>query len=201
MKIKLLRLCTRNAASGLLQIGHRSEKWQWRHSLPTWRDRQSFLMLFFFLVKFSYWSKFHVNIITDFGVMAIYFYQGLTRNPEIGNTLVWVLPNIWRLRQVRDTKFGMNVSIKMLLNAEKCKVHSFYCFWLIKGKQLEDGVKPPFATHTPRLGLKKFFWYVKREKHSSTVTDWDSMGRVITQTRGWAFQTFDRAFLNSRLSF
>ena len=28
----------------------------------------------------------------------------------------------------------------------------------------------------------------------STVTDWDSMGRVITQTRGRAFQTLGRAF-------
>ena len=40
------------------------------------------------LVKFSYWSKFHLNIITGSGVMTIYFYKGLTRNPEIGNTPV-----------------------------------------------------------------------------------------------------------------
>ena len=41
-----------------------------------------------YLVKFSYWSKFHVNIITDSRVMPILFYKGLTRNPEIGNTPV-----------------------------------------------------------------------------------------------------------------
>ena len=35
------------------------------------------------LVKFSYWSKLHVYIITSFGVMAISFYKGLARNPEI----------------------------------------------------------------------------------------------------------------------
>ena len=40
------------------------------------------------LVKFSYWSKFHVNITTDFGVMTIFFYEGLTRNLGIGNTPV-----------------------------------------------------------------------------------------------------------------
>ena len=28
--------------------------------------------------------------------MTISFYKGLTRNLEIGNTPVWVLPNIWR---------------------------------------------------------------------------------------------------------
>ena len=27
-----------------------------------------------------------------------------------------------------------------------------------------------------------------------TVADWDSMGRVVTQTRGWAFQTLGQAF-------
>ena len=40
------------------------------------------------LVKFSYWSKFHVNIITGSGVMTISFYKGLTRNSEIGKTPV-----------------------------------------------------------------------------------------------------------------
>ena len=42
--------------------------------------------------------------------MTIFIYKGLTRNPEIGNTPVWVLPNIWRLGQVRNTKFGTNAS-------------------------------------------------------------------------------------------
>ena len=71
------------------------------------------------LVNFSYWSKFHVSIITDSGVMTISIYKGLTRNPEIGNTPV--LLNIWRLGRVRDTKFGTNVSSKMLLNTAKCQ--------------------------------------------------------------------------------
>ena len=30
---------------------------------------------------------------------------------------------------------------------------------------------------------------------SCTVADWDSMGLVITQTRGRAFQTLGRAFI------
>ena len=51
------------------------------------------------------------------GVMTIFFYKALTTNPEIGNTLVQVLPNIWRLRRVRDTKFGTNVFNKILANA------------------------------------------------------------------------------------
>ena len=88
---------------------------------------------FVFPVKFIYWSKFHVNSITVSGVMAIFFYKSLTRNLQIGNTSVWVLPNIWRLGQVRDTKFGRNVSNKMLLNAAKYQGNNFYHLLVIKG--------------------------------------------------------------------
>ena len=41
---------------------------------------------FFDVALFSYWSKLHVNIITRFGIMTIFFYKGLTRNSEMGNT-------------------------------------------------------------------------------------------------------------------
>ena len=84
------------------------------------------------LVKFNYWSKFHVNIITGSGVMTLSFYKRLTRNPEIGNIPVWVLPNIWNLKQARNTKLGTNVSINMLLKAAKYQGYSFNRFWVIK---------------------------------------------------------------------
>ena len=42
--------------------------------------------------------------------MAVLFYKGLTRNLEIKNNFVSFFPNIWRLRKVRDTKFGTNVT-------------------------------------------------------------------------------------------
>ena len=85
-------------------------------------------------VKFSNWYKFPVNVMSGSRITTILFYKGLTRNPEIRNTNVWVLPNIWRLGQVRDTKFGTNVSNEMLLNAAKCQGYSFYPCWVIKGK-------------------------------------------------------------------
>ena len=47
-----------------------------------------FRRCFVSLVKFSYWYKFHVNIITGSGIMTILFCKGLTRNPGIGNTPV-----------------------------------------------------------------------------------------------------------------
>ena len=98
------------------------------NDVTTWNDIiiNSFWHCFVSLVKFSHWPKFHINIITGSGVMTIYFYKGLTRNPEIGNTPIWVLPNIWKLGQVRDTKFCMDVSNEMLLNAVKCQGYGFY---------------------------------------------------------------------------
>ena len=85
--------------------------------------------------------------------MTIFFYKRLTRNPEIRNTPVSVLPDIWRLGQVRNTKFGTNVSNKILLNDAKCQGSSFYRFY-VKGKPTV-GVKllPPTQ---PRLRLKSY---------------------------------------------
>ena len=71
--------CVRNPASGLLQIGQKSKKWPWRHNFPTWHQHQIFGRCFVSLVKFSNWSKFHVNIITGSGITTIFFYKGLTK--------------------------------------------------------------------------------------------------------------------------
>ena len=66
--------------------------------------------------------------------MSIFVDKGLNKNPEIGNTPVLILPNIWRLGQVRDTKFGTNVSNIKLLDTAKCQGYNFYCFLVIKEK-------------------------------------------------------------------
>ena len=121
------------------------------------------------LAKFSYWSKFHVNIITDSGVMIIFFYKGSTRNPEIP---VWVLPNTWRLGLVRDTKFGTDVSNGMLLNAAKCQGYPFYRFWVLKGKPTGMGGEitapptppPPLRLSTYIFFTETSFWYCKSNK-------------------------------------
>ena len=107
-------------------------KWQRRHNFPTWHYCQFFDVVLFLFSSAVSGAKFHVNIITGSRFMLIFFYKGLTTNPEIGSTPVWVSPNIWRLGRVRDTKFGINVSNKMLLNAAKCPGYSFYYFWFIK---------------------------------------------------------------------
>ena len=133
------RLCGRNPVSGLLQICQKSKKRQWRHNFLKWRHFQFFWRFFVCFVKFIHWSKFHVSIITGSGIMTIYFYKGLTRNPEIENTPVWVLRNIWRVEQIMDAKFGPNISNRMLLNASKFQGYSFYHFWVIKGEPTAGG--------------------------------------------------------------
>ena len=88
---------------------------------------------FVFLVKISYWSKFHVNVITGSGVMTIFFYKGLTRNPEIGYIPVWVLPISGDRRELGIPNLARMFQTKcyrMLQNAS----YGFYRFWVIKGK-------------------------------------------------------------------
>ena len=133
MKSKFYRLCVWNPVSGLLQIDRKLEIWQWRHNFLTWRHRQIFPTLFCFSCNFQLWFKFHVNIITDSGVMTI--------SLRDWNTPVWVLPNIWSLGQVKNTKFGTNVSSKMLLNATKCQGYSFTVSELLR--ENHQGVKLP----------------------------------------------------------
>ena len=125
------RLCVWNLASGLAKNPKHDNDITifWHHV-----NVKFFWRCFVSLANFSYWSKFHVNIITGSGIMTIFFYNGLTRNLQIGNTPVWVFPNIWRQRRVMDAKFGINVSNRMFVNVAKFQGYSFYRFWVIKEK-------------------------------------------------------------------
>ena len=150
MKCKFYRLYVRNSTSELLRISHKLDKLQRLHSFLAWRRRQFFWLCFVSLIRFSYWSKCHVNIILELWQFS--FHKGLTRNQEIRKTLVWVLPNIWILGQVMDTKFGVNVSNDMLLNAAKFQGFSFYrCD--VKGKPIGGGKITP---HPLRLELNYY---------------------------------------------
>ena len=103
---------------------------------PTWCHFQIFWRCFVSLVNFSYLSKCHIRIITGSWVMTVLILWGIKKKSksQVGPALV--LPNIWRLGQVRDTKFGTNVSNKILLNAAKQQGYSFYYFWVSKGKSI-----------------------------------------------------------------
>ena len=107
---------------------------------------------FFSVVKFSSWSRFHVNIITASEIMAVLFYKGLTRNPEIGNNPVCVFPNIQRMGRVMDTNFDTNISNRMLLNAAKLQGYR-----VMKGKPTGGLKSPPPTTHI-RVNSNKQLW-------------------------------------------
>ena len=128
-----------------------------------------FWRCFVSLVKFRYWAKFHVNIITGFGIVTIFFLKRLNRSLEIGNTPVWVSSNIWRLEQFINTKFGTNVSNKMLLNATKLDGDRFYRFWVIKGKTTGRGVKLPPPT---QIRVKNF---IVKMQNICDFIGWNSM--------------------------
>ena len=137
MNFEFYRLRLQNPSSGLLRIVHKSKIWQCCHDLLTWCYRQFLLKSFVSLLNFSYWSKFHVNIIADSGVMKLlliwdwpeteYPHPSFAQNLETGS--------------VRDI-FGTNVYNKMFLNTAKCqgyRFYNFYRFWVIKGNQQPKG--------------------------------------------------------------
>ena len=148
-----------------LQIGNKSEKWQCRHNLPTWRHRLPF-----------FWpcSVFLASLVTGPSFMSIsllvlelwqFPFMRLTRNSEIENTPVWTLPNICRLGRVWDTKCGMNVSNEMLVNSAKCYGYSFSCFSVIKGKPTggERGTGLKFPPHYLHKDYgKQLFMHVEK---------------------------------------
>ena len=154
---------------GWLQIGHKLVKDN--DVRICWYD---FIVKFFWsyhisLVNSSYWFKFHVNIVIDFGVMTILVYKRLTRNPDFKNIPVWVLSNIPRIGWVMDTKFATNISNKNSLNAAKCQDYSLYRFWVVKGKPIWVGVKLPPTSH-PATQIRVKNTYL--ENHVQTLSSW-----------------------------
>ena len=93
-----------------------------------------YVLSYFFLIKFGYWSMFHVNIITSSVAETIFVYKGFDQK-----TRNWKYP-YRSFRQCLETgessvtKFGMNVWNWKLPNTTKCQVYSFNCFWIIRTK-------------------------------------------------------------------
>ena len=88
-----------------------------------------------FLVMFSYWSKFHVNIITCSGVRTAFIYKGLTGNPKTRNTPVWNLSNIWRLGRVMDINMAQMSIMKSYWMLQNIRATAFTVSELLKEKQ------------------------------------------------------------------
>ena len=135
----------------------KSEKWQWRHNLLTWRHCQFFWRCFDSLVKFSCCFKLHVNIIAGSRVMTIFLYKGLNRNPEIGNTPVWVLPIIWKPGELGIPNLARMFLIKCSYMMQDAKVTAFTVIAILRENL--QGVPTPtrLSTLSTKLSANKRF--------------------------------------------
>ena len=135
-KHNFFRLCVQNPASGdpsILAINRKSDS-----NIAIFR--YDAIINFFDVVLFLLSILVTGPTFMSMSLPVLEFiYKGLTRNPEVGNSPVWVLPGIWRQGPVKDAKFDTNVSNKMLLNAPKCQGYSFYRFRVNKRKSTVGG--------------------------------------------------------------
>ena len=102
-----------------------------------------FWRCFVSLVKFSYWSKFHVNIITGSGIMKIFFYKGLTRNPEIGNTPSEFYPISGDWGKLWIQNLAQMSPIKYYWMLQNSSVTALTVFELLRENQLGGKITPP----------------------------------------------------------
>ena len=132
--------------------------------IPISRSRQTlpcfcFFVLFFFL-KRSYWSKFHVNIITSSRVMAIFLYKGLTRNLEIGSTPIGILSNIWRKGKLEKPNLSRMSLMKCYWMLQNARFTAFTVSELLKGKLAGVGKITPCAFHFVEI-QSAFYPYIQ----------------------------------------
>ena len=97
-----------------------------------WRCRVS-------LVKFSYWSNFHVSIITGSRVMTIFLYIVFTRDPETGNTPVWVCPISGEWVELEISHLAQISLMKCYWILQNARVIAFTIFELLREMQLGEG--------------------------------------------------------------
>ena len=125
----MYNLCIQNPVSHSSKLAV-----NWKHDNYITIYWQDVIVIFFDIVLLCWSSlvtglvtKFHANIITGSGVMTVFFYNRLTRNPDIKMPSSEFCPisEDWGELGRRDTKFGTNVCNEMLLNAAKCKFISF----------------------------------------------------------------------------
>ena len=116
-----------------------------------------FWCCFVSIVMFTNYFKFHVNVIPGSVVMTFFYKVLLTKNLENGNSSSEFSPIPRGWGWVRDTKFGKNVSIKMLPNVAKCQGYSFYYpFQLLRERKRGEEITAPL-----RLRLTSSNWFIE----------------------------------------
>ena len=90
-----------------------------------------FWRYFVCLVNFSYWSKFHVNIITGSGVRVIFLWPEI-RKLEITLSEFCPISGDWGKLGIRNLTWMLVMKGCWMLQIAKS--YSFDCFWVIKVK-------------------------------------------------------------------
>ena len=121
-----------------------------------------FWRCFVSLVKFSYWSKFYVNIITGSRITTILFCKRLTRNPEIGNTPNEFCPIFGDWGKLEIPNLSRMSLIKCYWMLQNTRVTAFTNPKLLRENQ-QGGGGWGENYHPPILGLNfttKFFSFI-----------------------------------------
>ena len=132
------------------------KKRQWCQNFLTWPHHQFFLSWPSFFVIFSYWSRFHVNIMTGSGVMTIFVCKGLTRNPKTGNTPIWVLPNTWGELEIPN--LARMFVIKCYWMLQITSVATFIVSEVLRENQQGDKLPPLPTQIRVKIAIKLIFF-------------------------------------------
>ena len=112
-----------------------------------------FWRCFVSLVNFSYWSKFHVNIITGSGIMTIFFYKGWPeiRKSEIPLSDFCPISGDWGELWIRNLAWLSLIECYWMLR--NSKVTAFTVFELLREIQL-GGIKLPPPPRPTQIRVK-----------------------------------------------
>ena len=126
-------------------------------TMTSWIHHQIFWCLFVSLVQFSYWSRFHVYIIGASGVMTIFFYEGLNKNPDIRNTPSEFCQMSGDWRNFMVLNLAQISLMRCYWTLQNVRVKAFTISEVLRENQQEGGrVKCPPTQSPPKLELKSF---------------------------------------------
>ena len=135
----------------------KSGKWQWRHNLSTECHCRIFADVVVFLLTILHSGQSFTSIsLLYLKLWQFLIIRVLNGIPEIAKKPCLNLPNIWGLRRVKDTKFGMNVSIGSYLILQSWKLTVFTVFQLF-GKKQQGRAGKTSPTTTTQIRIKEHY--------------------------------------------
>ena len=156
MKYKVYRLHVRNPASELLQIGHKFEKWEWRHSFLTWRHRQFFHVILFLLLSLVTGPSFLSisSLVLELWQFSFIRDWPEMRKSEIPPSEFCPISGDWSELQISNLVRMSLIKFYWMLQNAKVRVWVFTVSVLLRENQQGGGVKLP-PPLTPQIWVKQ----------------------------------------------